>query len=125
MGIKHDAAFWSEYAADADAAPEHNQVLRVGYVGGTDCGNELCIMRYYFANAYRITGRENAYYLIRPGTGANRAGRDLCTSPAGTGTNASSHQPQSRFGDAHAGRGNCFGDICPNDAIPPRSVTLP
>lgn len=124
LGVSRDAAFWSGYNADIRAAREHHRGIRVGAVGGTDCGNDRCIMKYYFANAYRIAGRENAYYLIRPGSGANRAGRDLCTSPAGTGTNAQSHQPQSRFGDAHEGRGNCFGDICPNDAIPPRSVKL-
>jgi hypothetical protein len=79
-------------------------------------------MRYYFSNAYKITGKENAYYLIRPGS--NRAGREICTSPTGTGANAESHEPQSRYGDARSGRGNCFGDICPNDAIAPRSTAL-
>lgn len=124
MGVNHDAAFWAEYYADNLASKDQTRGIRVGQLGGTDCGNELCVMRYYFANAYEIAGQKNAYYLIRPVPGANRAGRELCTSPAGTGSNAASHDPQSRFGDAHAGRGNCFGDICPNDAIPPRSVVL-
>jgi hypothetical protein len=124
LGVKHDASFWSEYHADNLAAYDQFRTIRVGQVGGTDCGNELCVMRYYFANAYKVAGRENAYYVIRPTAGANHAGRDICRSPAGTGPNAASHQPQSRFGDAHSGRGNCFGDICPNDAIPPRSVVL-
>ena len=122
MGIKKDASFWDGYDADHIAAVDRFRVIRVGERGGTDCGNDLCVMRYYFANAYEIAGRKNAYYLIRPG--ANRAGREICTSPAGTGANAPSHEPQSRFGDAHSGRGNCFGDICPNDAIPPRSTAL-
>lgn len=124
MGITHDATFWSEYFADLIAASDRYRAIRVGADQGTDCGNELCVMRYYFANAYRAAGSENSYYLIRPGAGANRAGREICKSPDGTGTNAKSHDPQSRFGDAHSGRGNCFGDICPNDSIPPRSVIL-
>lgn len=124
QGVNHSASFWAQYEADLLAASDQYRYLRVGQEGGTDCGNELCVMRYYFSNAYKITGQENAYYLIRPASGANRAGREICTSPTGTGANASSHEPQSRFGNAHAGRGNCFGDICPNDAIPPRSIIL-
>ncbi len=122
LGVKHDAAYWGEYDAEDLAASPQFRVIRVGAVEGTDSGNELCIMRYYFANAYGIAGQQNAYYVVRPGPGAGRAGRELCKSPAGTGTNAASHSPQSRFGNAYSGRGNCFGDICPNDAIPPRSV---
>jgi len=124
LGVKHDAFFWMEYGADHFAADELTRVIRVGWQGGTDCGNEMCVMRYYFAEAYEIAGKKNAYYLIRPQPGAKRAGREICTSPIGTGTNAGSHEPQSRFGDAPAGRGNCFGDICPNDAIPPRSIVM-
>ena len=120
MGIKRDASFWDAYDADHIASVDRFRALRVGSEGETDSGNELCVMRYYFADAYEIKGRENSYYLIRPG--ANRAGREICTSSAGTGANAASHEPQSRFGDAHFGRGNCFGDICPNDAVPPRST---
>ena len=124
LGVTHDASFWSEYGADKLAAYDLFRAIKVGALGGTDCGDELCVMRYYFANAYKIAGKENAYYLIRPAPGANRAGREICTSPTGTGANAASHDPQSRFGDAHAGRGNCFGDICPNDAVPARSIIL-
>jgi hypothetical protein len=120
LGIKKDASFWADYDADNLASMDQTRGIRVGREGGTDSGNELCVMKYYFADAYEIKGRENAYYLIRPGS--TRAGREICTSPTGTGVNAQSHEPQSRFGDAHSGRGNCFGDICPNDAIPPRST---
>ena len=77
-------------------------------------------MRYYFANAYPVEGRENTYWLVRPGD--NRAGRDLCKSPEGTGANAPSHKPKSRFGNSAPGRGGCFRYICPNDAVPPREL---
>jgi hypothetical protein len=115
------AEWWSRYMA-ADYAtsllPLRSHVLWVGATHGTDSGDELCVMKYYFATAYRIAGQEDAYYLLRPG--ANRAGRQICRSPAGTGGNAPGHSPQPRFGDAAPGRGNCFAQICPNDAIPPR-----
>ena len=77
-------------------------------------------MRYYFAKFYEATGRKDTIYLATPGT--ERIGIDICHSGAGTGINASSHEPQSRYGDAAAGEGDCFSQICPNDAIPPRAV---
>jgi hypothetical protein len=116
------ADYWDRYSLEQSAGYDLTRGIWVGAKNGTDSGNELCVMRYYFANAYEIAGRKNAYYLIRPGS--NRAGREICRASAGTGTNAASHEPQSRYGDAASGRGNCFGDICPNDAIPPRSTAL-
>ena len=83
-------------------------------------GDQDCVMRYYFAKFYEATGNKNTYYLVTPGT--ERIGIDICHSGAGTGINASSHEPQSRYGDAASDAGNCFGQICPNDAIPPRAV---
>ena len=111
-----------EFEADslACARVEMSRRVWVGQKNGTDSGDDFCLMRYYFATGYEINGMKNAYYLVRPG--ATHAGRQLCNDPKGTGNNASSHEPQSRFGDAAAGRGNCAGQVCPNDAIPPRSV---
>ncbi len=91
-----------------------------GALRGTDSGDEACVMRYYFATAYEVKGKKDAYYVMRPGVKMPEC--ILCTSPKGTGGNAASHQPQPRFGDAANGRGNCFSQICPNDAIPPRSI---
>ena len=106
---------------DESAAADRLYVaLHVGARNGTDSGNDSCVMKYYFSEAYEVAGRPNTFYVIRPGT--NRAGRELCRSPAGTGNNAASRGPKDRFGDAKPGRGDCFGQICPNDAIPPRSV---
>ncbi|WP_138223277.1 hypothetical protein [Nibricoccus aquaticus] len=79
-------------------------------------------MRYYFATAYAVKGKKDAYYVMRPGVKMPEC--ILCTSPKGTGGNAASHPPQPRFGDAAGGRGNCFSQICPNDAIPPRSIGI-
>jgi hypothetical protein len=112
--------FMIDFMADAMAADPLVRRVWVGPPHGTDSGDDFCIMRYYFATGFEIAGMKNAYYLIRPG--ATHAGRQLCQSPEGTGNNAGSHEPQSRFGDAAVGRGNCAGQICPNDAIPPRNL---
>lgn len=109
--------FWREYLAHDGAEAPFNFRMFVGRNNGPDSGSETCVMRYYFATAYEAAGKENTFYIIRPGT--KQVGQDICTSPAGTGGNAESHPPQSRFGAARAGRGNCFAQICPNDAIPP------
>lgn len=117
------AAYWQESAV-YDAVAYNNDEFKVratiGEPGQADSGHELCLMRYYFATAYPVKGQTKTYYVVRPGQ--NRAGRTICRAPAGTGANAASHQPQSRFGDSSPGRGNCFAQICPNDAIPPRSL---
>jgi hypothetical protein len=128
-----DASFWSEsrlYESVSDgntrrgflegAGKNFTRFVTIGKMSQADSGNELCLMRYYFANAYPVEGREDTYWLVRPGD--NRAGRDLCKSPEGTGGNAPSHKPKSRFGDSAPGRGGCFEYICPNDAIPGRTL---
>lgn len=93
----------------------------VGKPQGQHSGDQDCLMRYYFAEFYPVRGKEDTYYLVPPGT--ERIGIDICHSRHGTGINASGHQPQSRYGDAAGDGGNCFEQICPNDAIPPRPST--
>lgn len=94
----------------------------VGIKGGAHSGDEACVMRYYFAKLYEgEAGVEKTYYQVTRGT--ERIGRQLCRSGKGTGANAPSHKPVSRYGDAAAAAGNCFEQICPNDAIPPRAVS--
>jgi hypothetical protein len=120
-----DANYWREtdlFDSVVKRNPKFNFEVTIGELGKADSGDELCLMRYYFANAYPVSGREKTYYLVRPGPGANRAGRELCKSPDGTIHNAPSHSPQPRFGDSAPGRGNCFNQICPNDDIPPRQL---
>lgn len=99
-----------------------NRPFFIGKTQGTDSGDEPCVMRYYFATAYAVKGKANTFYVIRPG--AKQAETTVCTGSKGTGGNAAGHTPQPRFGDAVGGRGNCFAQICPNDAIPPRSIKL-
>lgn len=125
-----DVQFWDELALHESVAGGTTTWTERGFItsGGfsrriysaePNClhsGDVGCIMRYFLANAYPVRGRNNAYYLIRPGK--NPIGHDLCRSPAGTGGNHRDHEPQPRFGDSAPGRGNCFGQICPNDAIP-------
>jgi hypothetical protein len=120
-----DANYWREtdlFDSVVKRNPRFNIAVTIGELGKADSGNELCLMRYYFANAYPVSGREKTYYLVRPGADANRAGRELCKSPEGTIHNASSHSPQPRFGDSASGRGDCFSQICPNDDIPARRL---
>jgi len=100
---------WTTYELDLSG--------EMGQPGSPYSGHQDCVMRYYFADLYVAQGRPNTYYLIDPGT--DRIGLELCESPAGTGVNAANRRPQSRFGDAAEGRGNCASMLCPNDAIPP------
>ncbi len=106
------------------AAAEYwcNLPFFVGRTGGTDSGDEKCIMRYYFATAYEAKGKKDTFYVIRHGV--KQLESALCRSSNGTGGNAASHAPHTRFGDATGGRGDCFGQICPNDAIPSKSTAI-
>jgi hypothetical protein len=94
----------------------------VGAEHGEHSGAEDCLMRYYFAKYYEskkpASMGNKMYYLIEPGT--ERIGMEICHDHKGTGVNAAGHRPQSRYGDTAAAAGNCFEQICPNDAIPPR-----
>lgn len=79
-------------------------------------GDDNCVMRYDDAEGYQPqAGPANARYYI----GSEDAGFGLCTQSAGTGVNDASHQPQSRYGDAASGRGNCAGQILVNDGVTP------
>ncbi len=94
----------------------------VGVDHGEHSGLEDCLMRYYFAKFYEskkapaFGGKQ--YYLVDPGT--EHIGTAICQDKLGTGVNASGHAPQSRYGDA--ANGDCFSQICPNDAVPPRAA---
>lgn len=101
----------------------------VGLQHGQHSGNDQCVMRYFFANAYRSIADSSLYYATKAGT--ESVGSSLCSSPTGTGVNAATHQPQSRYGDAAAeadpssiGRGSCQKWICVSDAYPLVSDTL-
>jgi hypothetical protein len=78
-------------------------------------GNDQCIMRYFFANAYPSSGSSSTFYLAAAGT--EPVGTTLCSSPAGTGINDPNHKPQSRY--SNAARGACQGWVCVNDKYAP------
>ena len=80
-------------------------------------GNDACIMRYFFANAYQATGSSSTFYLSASGT--EPVGSSLCPTPAGTGVNGPSHKPQPRYGDAAPNRGGCQKWVCVNDKFAP------
>lgn len=95
----------------------------LGQEHGVHSGDQECVMRYYFAKFYEARNtKEKTLYLVTPGT--ERIGMEICHSGTGTGNNAPHPPslPQSRYGNAAADAGDCFSQICPNDAIPPRKV---
>jgi hypothetical protein len=90
----------------------------VGAEHGQGSGVEDCVMRYYFANLYEKKGADDTFYFITKKR-AERIGEALCRSQKGTGINASSRQPQPRYGDALAGCGECADWVVFSDAVPP------
>ncbi len=116
--IQADVEFYNDQAAVY--AVKH---ALVGVAQGAHSGNQDCVMRYYFAKFYEGKGGSGkTFYKVTPGS--ERIGKQLCRSAAGTGVNAPKppNLPQSRYGNAADDAGNCFEQICPNDAIPPRTV---
>jgi len=83
---------------------------------GTASGFEDCIMRYDNPDAYCKTASSTEIYIIpRRTTHRELSGTHLCTSGKGTGVNASTHVPISRYSDADEGMGNCISQFCVND----------
>jgi hypothetical protein len=132
--IKRNGVGYNGVNTPQDYADFHIEILLIycfmhldGSVGvdhGEHSGEEDCLMRYYFAKFYEskqppVIGQK-MFYLVAPGT--ERIGMQICRAGKGTGVNGADHQPQSRYGDTAGDAGNCFEQICPNDAIPPRSV---
>ncbi len=89
--------------------------IGLGNKQGQHSGYEDCVMRYSRADAYTVG--DERYCLIW--FGGERAGQNVCTSPAGTGVNAPDHRPRCRYGDAADGRGDCIDKICVNDLYEP------
>jgi hypothetical protein len=98
---------------------EGNSSVVEKYLGvpqGQHSGNATCIMRYAAATALKRDSSARRI-LLDP---LNAPGRSLfCRSPQGTHYNAG---PRNLFGSAHAGRGNCAGQICVNDLYIDSSV---
>ena len=96
----------------------------IGAEHGECSGDELCVMRYTFAKLYEKRDTDNAFYYISDRR-TERAGLELCRSPAGTGINDKDRKPQPRYGDAAATRGACALSIIFNDALPLISDAIP
>jgi hypothetical protein len=76
----------------------------VGKRSGQHSGNVDCVMRYIVAVAYEDVSVPTRR-IWHGGDGL--PGDSLCESGVGTRFNYLTHIPQSRYGDADAGRGNC------------------
>ena len=96
-------------------APE---IWEIGKRRGPHSGNEICPMRYNFAEVYKanVWADYETYYLVPEGT--EHVGVTICSSDKGTGVNDKDHKPQSRYGDAASHRGKCDKQINVNDAMP-------
>jgi hypothetical protein len=99
------------------------QLLHVGRPHGEHSGDASCIMRYWLADAYVKRGEPNAYYIIPDGT--EPVGSKICRSTDGTSINQAGRLPQSRYFDANPSRGRCSDWICINDAVAPKSASIP
>jgi hypothetical protein len=90
----------------------------VGVPQGQHSGVEDCVMRYDCAVCYR-SRKPDASHVRYDVQGHEVVGNILCEDVKGTGCNDPLHQPHSRYGDAHHGRGACRYQICVNDTPPP------
>jgi len=100
-------------------------VFYVGAPHGQHSGNDQCLMRYHFSQAYPAAGQDpanaNVFYVVAPGS--EPLGVSLCDSADGTGINGPGHRPQPRYFDAAPGLGSCQNWVCVNDKYAP--VTSP
>jgi hypothetical protein len=103
----------AEAVAEAAAADNHTLIVVKGQDQGQHSGADLCFMCYDNAQTYKF--REDPSF--RFWHFANPIGDSLCTKAAGSGVNEPGRFPQSRYGPARAGRGDCFHQILVTDAV--------
>jgi hypothetical protein len=76
-------------------------------------GDTACVMRYVDRQAWVSSKDRSVRYI--PDRKQKVSQDSLCTSAEGTGVNGRQHSPESRYGDAQRGRGNCKDQIIVND----------
>ncbi len=86
----------------------------MGVPGGQHSGHEGCLMRYDVSATYASDKDPGLRYKVR-----ESGGFEVCTTTAGTGVNHFARDPQSRYKEPSAGRGDCAHQILVNDAVNP------
>jgi len=82
----------------------------IGSKQGQHSGNTDCVMRYTCAHGYRDNSGKYEIFADK-----EIFGLDICTDGQGTGVNEPGRRPESRYGNATAGKGDCTKQICVND----------
>lgn len=113
---------WSD-SPDKGERNRSRQIYFIGKKNAAHSGDEDCVMRYFFADAYQKKDNENAFYLVPDGT--EPVGSQICTGTTGHSVNKAGRKPQPRYFDAAPTRGNCKHWVCVNDAIPGKSNRIP
>lgn len=98
----------------APVIPETGINLWMGVKGGQHSGHDGCLMRYQLSGAYASTTDDALRYKVRESVGLQ-----ACSTSVGAGVNHFARDPQSRYGDTSAGRGDCMHQILVNDAVNP------
>jgi hypothetical protein len=102
------------------ALPNARRRMWIAVDQGQHSGDDQCVMRYANSNAYVLRADTTKRVDAR-----DERGSALCTSSNGTGVNEDPRDPQSRYGNAGSGRGNCAHQIHVTDAVPAPSRNMP
>ncbi|HEX2951645.1 MAG TPA: hypothetical protein VHV83_19075 [Armatimonadota bacterium] len=97
---------------------EHPMYL--AFKQGEHSGYENCVMRYNIAQSYMSEQEKTGGIAIRRIMDemmnlTEECGLELCSTTEGISFNKKGRDPESRYGSAFAGAGNCAGKICVND----------
>lgn len=102
------------HAGDIGLGQNVAHVFPRGEFNGTHGGDVMCFMRYDSSTNYVAQADPTKRYYA-----GEFAGLSLTNTVQGTGTNRSPRTPQSRYGSAQSGRGDCSTELCINDNVTP------